>query len=83
MSDETKAKALEKLAGFSPKIGYPDVWRDYSSLDISDDDLFGNIVRARVFEHYRQVDKLGKPIDRNEWFMSPQTVNAYYNPPKN
>lgn len=83
MSDETKAKALEKLSGFSPKIGYPDVWRDYSSLEISEDDLFGNIVRARAFEHYRQVDKLGKPIDRNEWFMSPQTVNAYYNPPKN
>jgi len=83
MSDETKAKALEKLSKFNPKIGYPDEWRDYSDLDISDDDLVGNIIRSRAFAHYRQVDKLGKPIDRNEWFMSPQTVNAYYSPPKN
>jgi predicted metalloendopeptidase len=83
MSDETKAKALEKLSKFKPKIGYPDEWRDYSDLEISDDDLIGNIIRARAFAHYRQIDKLGKPIDRNEWFMSPQTVNAYYNPPKN
>jgi predicted metalloendopeptidase len=83
MSDETKAKALEKLSKFTPKIGYPDEWRDYSALQISDDDLLGNIQRARVFAHYREIDKLGKPLDRNEWFMSPQTVNAYYNPPMN
>jgi predicted metalloendopeptidase len=83
MSDETKTKALEKLSKFRPKIGYPDEWRDYSALQISDDDLVGNIQRARVFAHYREIDKLGKPLDRNEWFMSPQTVNAYYNPPMN
>jgi putative endopeptidase len=83
MTAETKAKALEKLSKFNPKIGYPDEWRDYSSLDIAEDDLVGNIIRARVFDHYRDIDKLGKPIDRNEWFMSPQTVNAYYSPPKN
>jgi len=83
MSDETKAKALEKLSKFKPKIGYPDEWRDYSELQLSDDDLVGNIQRARVFAHYREIDKLGKPLDRDEWFMSPQTVNAYYNPPMN
>jgi len=83
MSDETKTKALEKLSKFMPKIGYPDEWRDYSALLISDDDLVGNIQRARVFSHYREIDKLGKPLDRNEWFMPPQTVNAYYNPPMN
>lgn len=83
MSDATRVKALEKLSKFSPKIGYPNKWRDYSSLDIADDDLVGNIMRARSFNHYRQIDKLGKPIDREEWFMSPQTVNAYYNPPMN
>jgi predicted metalloendopeptidase len=80
MSEETKAKALEKLAKFTPKVGYPDEWRDYSSLEISGDDLVGNIRNAREFNHYRNVDKLGKPIDRNEWFMAPQQVNAYYNP---
>jgi len=83
MSDETKAKALDKLAKFTPKIGYPDEWRDYSELELADDDLIGNIQRARVFAHYREIDKLSKPIDRKEWFMSPQTVNAYYNPPMN
>lgn len=83
MSDETKAKALEKLSKFKPKIGYPDEWRDYSELQLSDDELIGNIQRARVFAHYREIDKLDRPLDRNEWFMSPQTVNAYYNPPMN
>lgn len=83
MSDETKTKALQKLSKFTPKIGYPDEWRDYSTLEVSADDLVGNIKRARTFAHYREIDKLGKPIDRNEWFMSPQTVNAYYNPPMN
>ena len=83
MSDETRAKALEKLSKFTPKIGYPDEWRDYAELQVADDDLVGNIQRARVFAHYRELDKLGKPLDRNEWFMSPQTVNAYYNPPMN
>ena len=83
MSDETKEKALEKLSKFTPKIGYPDVWRDYSSLEISSDDLVGNVRNARQFNHYRQIDKLGKPIDRTEWFMPPQTFNAYYNPSMN
>lgn len=83
MSDETKEKALEKLSKFTSKIGYPDVWRDYSSLQISGDDLVGNVRSARQFNHYRQIDKLGKPIDRTEWFMPPQTVNAYYNPSMN
>jgi putative endopeptidase len=83
MSDETKAKALEKLSKFTPKIGYPDKWKDYSGLEVSPDDLVGNVRRARVLSHYREVDKLGKPVDRSEWFMAPQTVNAYYNPPMN
>ncbi len=80
MGDETKEKALEKLSKFTPKVGYPDEWRDYSSLQVSADDLVGNIRNSREFNHYRNVDKLGKPIDRNEWFMAPQQVNAYYNP---
>lgn len=83
MSDETKTKALDKLSKFTPMIGYPDKWRDYSELDISADELVGNIRRARTFEHYRNVDKLGAPVDRSEWFMPPQRVNAYYNPPMN
>jgi predicted metalloendopeptidase len=80
MSDDTKVKALEKLAKLTPKVGYPDEWRDYSSLRVSEDDLVGNIRNARQFSHNHEVDKLGKPIDRNEWFMAPQEVNAYYNP---
>ncbi len=83
MSPETRAKALEKLAKFTPKIAYPDVWRDYSKLQIQPDDLLGNVRRADAFENDRQVAKLGKPIDRNEWEMTPQTVNAYYNPNQN
>jgi putative endopeptidase len=83
MSPETKEQALIKLSKFTPKVGYPDVWRDYSSLQMSSDDLVGNIRNAREFSHYRNVDKLGKPIDRNEWFMAPQQVNAYYNPSLN
>lgn len=83
MSDDTKAKALDKLSKFTPMIGYPDKWRDYSNLQISNDDLVGNIRSSRVFEHYRQLDKLGTPVDRSEWSMSPQTVNAYYSPARN
>jgi putative endopeptidase len=83
MSDETKAKALEKLGKFTPKIGYPDKWRDYSALKIERDDLVGNVQRASAFEFNRDVKKLGQPVDRNEWFMTPQTVNAYYNPGMN
>jgi predicted metalloendopeptidase len=79
MSEETKQKALKKLSKFTPKVGYPDVWRDYSALKVSADDLVGNIRNARKFNHYRNIDKLGKPIDRGEWFMAPQEVNAYYN----
>ena len=74
---------MEKLSKFTHKIGYPDVWRDYSSLEISSDDLVGNVRNARQFSHYREIDKLGKPIDRTEWFLPPQTVNAYYNPSMN
>ena len=79
MGPETRAQALEKLASFRPKIGYPDKWRDYSSLVI-DDDLVVNVRRAAEFEFQRQLDKLGGPIDRDEWMMLPQTVNAYYHP---
>lgn len=83
MTDATKTKAHEKLGKFVTKIGYPDTWRDYSSLEIKADDLVGNYRRANLFEHNREISKLGKPIDRGEWFMYPQTVNAYYNPPMN
>jgi putative endopeptidase len=83
MSDETKKGAQAKLAKLVTKIGYPDKWRDYSALRISRDDLWGNVIRATTFEEQRDIDKLGKPIDRAEWFMTPQTVNAYYNPVMN
>ncbi|MFD5226143.1 M13 family metallopeptidase [Microbacterium sp. NPDC058342] len=80
MGAETRRKALDKLATFRPKIGHPDVWRDYDGVEIAADDLVGNARRATVFEHDRQISKVGKPIDRDEWFMPPQMVNAYYNP---
>jgi putative endopeptidase len=83
MSADTKKGAHEKLNKLVRKIGYPNKWRDYSKLSISRDDLFGNVVRATEFEVQRNLDKLGKPIDRNEWDMTPQTVNAYYDPEKN
>ncbi|RUL88688.1 M13 family metallopeptidase [Tautonia sociabilis] len=83
MGEETKRKALEKLATFNPKIGYPDSWRDYSALEIRPDDLVGNMQRATAFEVDRNLAKLGSPVDRGEWFMTPQTVNAYYNPGMN
>jgi putative endopeptidase len=79
MSEDTKRKALDKLAKFTPKIGYPDKWRDYSALDIRGDDLLGNMQRARAFAIDFNLNKLGKPVDRLEWTMTPQTVNAYYN----
>jgi putative endopeptidase len=80
MSDATKEKALIKLTQFTPKIGYPDKWRDYSSLEIKADDLIGNLQRIAAFGHAYEVAKIGKPVDRDEWHMTPQTVNAYYNP---
>lgn len=78
MSDDTKKQAHIKLAAIRNKIGYPDVWRDYSSLKIERDDLMGNFLRANEFEARRQINKIGKPLDRNEWVMTPPTVNAYY-----
>jgi len=83
MSADTKKAAQEKLAKFMPKIGYPDTWRDYSALQIRKDDLVGNVMRGNVFEYQRNINKLGKPVDRGEWGMTPQTVNAYYNPELN
>ncbi|MEY4411791.1 MAG: hypothetical protein RL560_50 [Actinomycetota bacterium] len=80
MSEATKAKALEKLKKFTPKIGYPDKWRDYSALEISASDLIGNLWRIAAFDHAYAIAKLDKPVDRSEWHMTPQTVNAYYNP---
>ena len=80
MSPETRERALAKLDTFTPKIGYPVTWKDYSTLEIDAEDLVGNVRRAHVWEHDRQLAKVGKPIDRDEWFMTPQTVNAYYNP---
>jgi putative endopeptidase len=80
MSPETKAKARQKLATYNPKIGYPKQWRDYAALTIKPDDALGNARRLASFEAERQLAKLGKPVDRNEWGMTPMTVNAYYNP---
>ncbi len=83
MSPETKQKALEKLHTVANKIGYPDKWRDYSALTIARDDELGNVLRARQFEFHRQLAKIGKPVDRGEWGMTPPTVNAYYSPQLN
>ncbi len=83
MSEETKAEALDKLSKFTPKIGYPDVWRDYSALEIKGDDYFGNRQRAALANYQRVLDRQGGPVDRTEWGMTPQTVNAYYMPPLN
>jgi len=83
MGEETRAAAVRKLEKFTPKVGYPDRWRDYSSLEIDADDLMGNVRRASAFETDRNLAKLGGPVDRGEWFMTPQTVNAYYNPGMN
>jgi putative endopeptidase len=83
MTEDTKHRAYEKLATFRPKIGYPETFRDYSALRISPDDLMGNVAATATFETKRQLDKIGAPVDRDEWFMLPQTVNAYYNPGTN
>lgn len=80
MSPETREKALAKLAAFRPKIGHPAVWRDYAALEVDASDLLGNVARASAFEHDRQIGKVGQPIDRDEWLMPPQMVNAYYHP---
>ena len=80
MGPDTRARALDKLAKFTPKIGYPVKWRDYSSLAIDATDLIGNVRATNEFEFQRELGKIGKPLDRDEWFMTPQTINAYYNP---
>ncbi|OBG87155.1 peptidase M13 [Mycobacterium sp. E802] len=83
MTPETRAKALVKLDKFTPKIGYPARWKDYSALEVARDDLYGNYRRGHVVNSDRELAKLGGPVDRDEWFMTPQTVNAYYNPGMN
>jgi len=83
MSVETKAKAEEKLGTFIVKIGYPDKWKDYSTLEVKDDSYWQNMMRAAEFDYAEMIGDLGKPVDRTKWYMSPQTVNAYYNPSSN
>nr|WP_155439058.1 M13-type metalloendopeptidase [Pseudoduganella ginsengisoli] len=83
MSPATKKEAQAKLAKFTTKIGYPNKWRDYSALVVSKDDLVGNVVRSNMADYNKEINKLGKPIDRDEWGMTPQTINAYYNPEMN
>ncbi len=83
MSPATKQQALAKLHAIRNKVGYPDKWRDYSSVKIVADDFYGNTLRATEFETHRQINKIGKPVDRNEWDMTPPTVNAYYDPQMN
>ncbi|MFD3000720.1 M13 family metallopeptidase [Pontibacter toksunensis] len=83
MSEETKARALQKLGAFAVKIGYPDVWEDYQGLNVSRDSYAANVMRASQFAFRDNIGKIGQPIDRKEWFMSPPTVNAYYNPSMN
>jgi len=83
MSDTTKSQALHKLSSFGVKIGYPDKWKDYSNLEIDRKSYIGNIIIGRIFSFKRNMEKLGKPIDKTEWGMTPQTVNAYYSPTRN
>jgi len=83
MTAETKEQALDKLAKFRPHIGFPTRWRDYTALEVRPDDLLGNVMRASAFEVDRSLAKIGAPIDREEWLMTPQTVNAYYHPLRN
>ena len=83
MTASTKKQALAKVDKFMIKIGYPDQWKDYSALKVVKNDFYGNVARAAEFEYNRMIDKLGKPVDRTEWGMTPQTVNAYYNPTLN
>ncbi len=83
MTNETKKKALEKLGAITVKIGYPDKWRDYTKLEIVPNSYFDNIIAVRTFNFNRDLNKIGKPVDKKEWGMTPQTVNAYYNPSNN
>ena len=83
MTDTTKTEAQNKLVKFTTKIGYPEEWKDYSGVEVLENDLVGNVMRSRRFEHNREVRKLGQAIDRGEWYMTPYTVNAYYNPNMN
>lgn len=83
MGEETKAKALEKLSAFTVKIGYPDKWKDYSTLEIKNDSYWENMLRAGLWQHNEMIAKAGKPVDKSEWLMTPQTVNAYYMPTTN
>ncbi len=83
MGEETKQRAFEKLDTFNPKIGYPDTWRDYSGLEISADDLIGNVLASAAFDTDRELRKIGGPVDRDEWLMLPHQVNAYYKPTTN
>lgn len=83
MTPETRKKAVGKLQSFRPKIGYPDKFRDYTKLTVARDSWWANVLRAREFEFQRDLDKIGKPVDRNEWYMPPQMINAYYDPSMN
>ncbi|MDD4661187.1 MAG: M13 family metallopeptidase, partial [Massilibacteroides sp.] len=83
MGEETKAKAEEKLASFIIKIGYPDKWRDYGALEINNDSYWANVCRSNIFDMEYQLADINKPVDKSRWYMSPQTVNAYYNPTSN
>jgi predicted metalloendopeptidase len=80
MSEDTKQQALDKLYKFTPKIGYPDKWIDYAKLEVVEGDLVANVKNGATFAYNREIDKLDKPVDKTEWGMTPQTVNAYYNP---
>jgi len=83
LGDDTRKRALEKLGTFVTKIGYPDEWKDYSGLDVRRGDLIGNVKRAQLWDWRRDIERLDQPVDRNEWYMTPQRVNAYYNPLNN
>jgi putative endopeptidase len=83
MGPATRERALEKLGMFRPKIGYPDVWKDYSAMEVRADDLLGNVLRGAEWDLARDLDRIGGPVDRDEWLMTPQTVNAYYHPRMN
>ena len=83
MSDSTKVRAQEKLATFHVKVGYPDKWKDYSDLKVEKDSYWANVCRAAAWERKDNYSRLGKPVDKDEWLMTPQTVNAYYNPSTN